>query len=82
MVGFVGIPHDADPNIATMFARNVGLRGGMAPVRNYLPVLLPLVLAGTIEPGKVFDLTLPLEQVAEAYEAMDGRRAIKVLLQP
>lgn len=82
MVGFVGVPHGSDPDIGTMFARNVGLRGGMAPVRNYLPELLPLVLDGTIEPGRVFDLELPLEQVAEAYAAMDERRAIKVLLRP
>lgn len=82
MVGFVGVPHGADPDISTMFSRNVGLRGGMAPVRNYLPELLPLVLDGTIEPGRVFDLTLPLDRVAEAYAAMDQRRAIKVLLQP
>ncbi|SDB81123.1 Threonine dehydrogenase [Raineyella antarctica] len=82
MVGFVGVPHDSDPSIATMFARNVGLRGGMAPVRNYLPELLPLVLDGSIDPGRVFDLTLPLDQVAEAYAAMDERRAIKVLLRP
>lgn len=82
MVGFVGVPHDSDPSIGVMFQRNVGLRGGMAPVRNYLPELLPLVLDGTIEPGRVFDLTLPLDRVAEAYAAMDERRAIKVLLQP
>lgn len=82
MVGFVGVPHDSDPSAATMFARNVGLRGGMAPVRNYLPQLLPMVLDGTIEPGLVFDLTLPLDQVSEAYAAMDERRAIKVLLRP
>ncbi len=82
VVGFVGVPHDSDPSIATMFSRNVGLRGGMAPVRNYLPQLLPLVLDGTIDPGRVFDLELPLDRVAEAYEAMAERRAIKVLLRP
>ena len=82
VVGFVGVPHDSDPDIGTMFARNVGLRGGMAPVRNYLPLLLSMVLDGSIEPGRVFDLTLPLDRVAEAYAAMDDRRATKVLLRP
>ena len=65
-----------------MFWRNVGLRGGPAPVRAYLPDLLDRVLDGRIEPGKVFDLTLPLDQVAEAYAAMDERRSIKALLRP
>jgi threonine dehydrogenase-like Zn-dependent dehydrogenase len=60
----------------------VGLRGGPAPVRRFLPHLIELVLDGQISPGKVFDLSLPLEQVAEAYKAMDGRRAIKAFLQP
>jgi threonine dehydrogenase-like Zn-dependent dehydrogenase len=54
----------------------------MAPTRRYMTDLLPLVLDGTIDPGRVFDLTLPLEKVAEAYAAMDERRAIKVMLQP
>ena len=54
----------------------------MAPVRRYLPDLLHLVLEGTIDPGRVFDLTLPLDEVAEGYRAMHERRAIKVLLQP
>ena len=63
-----------------MFQKNVGLRGGMAPVRAYLPDLLERTLSGEIEPGKVFDLTLPLDEVAEGYKAMDERRAVKVLL--
>ena len=63
-------------------SRNVGLAGGMAPVRTYLPDLLERVLDGRIDPGKVFDLTLPLDEVAEGYRAMDERRAIKVLLRP
>lgn len=54
----------------------------MAPVRRYLPDLLGRVLSGAIDPGRVFDLTLPLDQVAEGYRAMDERRAIKVLLEP
>lgn len=82
MVGFVGVPHGVELPVRTMFGRNVGLAGGMAPVRKYLPELLELVLAGRIDPGPVFDLTLPLEEVAEGYRAMDERRAIKVLLQP
>lgn len=82
IVGFVGVPVGVDIPLEPFFRRNVGLRGGMAPVRNYLPELIDLVLAGTIDPGKVFDVTLPLDEVAEAYAAMDERRAIKVLLQP
>ena len=58
---------------------HVRLHGGPAPVRRYLPHLIDLVLNGTIDPGKVFDLTLPLDQVAEGYRAMDERRAIKAL---
>jgi threonine dehydrogenase-like Zn-dependent dehydrogenase len=81
-VGFVGVPHGVDLPVRAMFARNVGLAGGMAPVRAYLPELLDLTLAGTIDPGRVFDLTLPLDDVAQAYRAMDERRAIKALLQP
>jgi threonine dehydrogenase-like Zn-dependent dehydrogenase len=81
-VGFVGVPHGVELPVRTMFQRNVGLAGGMAPVRAYLPDLLARVLDGRIDPGKVFDLTLPLDQVAEGYRAMDERRAIKVLLQP
>ena len=81
-VGFVGVPHGVELPVRRMFQKNVGLAGGMAPVRTYLPDLLDRVLEGRIEPGLVFDLTLPLEEVAEAYRAMDERRAIKVLLQP
>jgi threonine dehydrogenase-like Zn-dependent dehydrogenase len=65
-----------------LFFSHVHLHGGPAPVRRYLPKLIELVLNGTINPGKVFDLTLPLEQVAEGYRAMDERRAIKTLLRP
>ncbi|MBD8869554.1 zinc-dependent alcohol dehydrogenase family protein [Nocardioides donggukensis] len=81
-VGFVGVPHGIELPVRAMFQRNVGLGGGMAPVRAYLPHLLDLVLDGAIDPGPVFDLTLPLDQVDEAYRAMDERRAVKVLLQP
>jgi threonine dehydrogenase-like Zn-dependent dehydrogenase len=82
MVGWVGVPHFTDLPQQHMFLKNVGLRGGPAPARAYLPDLLERVLAGRIEPGKVFDLTLPLDQVAEGYAAMDERRAIKTLLTP
>ncbi len=82
-VGFVGVPN-GDPvlDVRSMFDENVGVRGGVAPVRGYLPELLPDVLSGAINPGRVFDLELPLADVAEAYAAMDERRAIKVLLRP
>jgi len=82
-VGYVGVPSGgAELPIRTLFGSNVGVAGGVAPVRNYVEQLLPLVLDGTIEPGRVFDLELPLAEVAEAYAAMDERRAIKVILRP
>ncbi|WP_369394366.1 zinc-dependent alcohol dehydrogenase family protein [Streptomyces sp. CG1] len=81
-VGFVGVPHEVAIDGQELFFSHVGLRGGPAPVRRYLPDLINLVLTGRINPGKVFDLTLPLEQVAEGYKAMDERRAIKALLKP
>jgi threonine dehydrogenase-like Zn-dependent dehydrogenase len=82
MVGFVGVPHGVELPVRRMFANNVGLAGGIAPVRAYLPDLLERTLSGAIEPGKVFDMTLPLDEVADGYRAMDERRAIKVLLEP
>ena len=82
MVGWVGVPHVSDLPQQHMFWRNVGLRGGVAPVRAYLPDLLTRVLTGRIDPGPVFDLTMPLAQVADAYAAMDQRTAIKVILEP
>lgn len=81
-VGFVGVPHEVAIDGQELFFSHVGLRGGPAPVRRYLPDLIDRVLAGAIDPGKVFDLTLPLDQVAEGYQAMDERRAIKTLLTP
>jgi threonine dehydrogenase-like Zn-dependent dehydrogenase len=81
-VGFVGVPHGVDLPVGRMFAKNVGLAGGVAPVRRYLPELLDLVTSGAVNPGLVFDTVLPLDQVAEGYRAMDQRTAIKVLLQP
>ncbi|WP_300682060.1 zinc-binding dehydrogenase [Nocardioides sp.] len=82
MVGFVGAPHGVTLPVRQMFDKNVGLFGGMAPVRRYVPELLPLVLDGTARPGLVFDSVLPMSQAAEGYRQMDEREAIKVFLQP
>jgi len=81
-VAYVGVPHGVELDGEDLFFAHVHLHGGPAPVRRYLPELIRLVLDGKIDPGKVFDLTLPLEQVAEGYRAMDERRAIKTLLRP
>jgi threonine dehydrogenase-like Zn-dependent dehydrogenase len=81
-VGFVGVPHGVEINGAELFYSHVGLRGGSAPVRRFLPDLIDLIWKRQMNPGKVFDLTLPLEHVAEGYAAMDERRAIKTLLRP
>ena len=80
-LGLVGVPH-GDLPVNDLFWRNVGVKGGPAHVRAYLPQLLDMVLSRTIDPGRVFDLELPLADVGEAYAAMDERRAIKVLLRP
>jgi threonine dehydrogenase-like Zn-dependent dehydrogenase len=83
MVGYVGVPAGgAEFPIRQLFGSNVGVNGGVASVRNYIEELLPEVLDGRLDPGRVFDLELPLAEVAEAYAAMDERRAIKVLLRP
>jgi threonine dehydrogenase-like Zn-dependent dehydrogenase len=82
MVGFVGVPHGVSIRGEQLFRSHVGVRGGPAPVRQYLPELIDLVENGRIDPGKVFDLTLPLGEVAEGYRAMDERRAIKTYLRP
>src|SRR4030095_13113434 len=81
-VGFVGVFHGMQLDAMDLFWSTVHLHGGPAPVRQYLPHLLDLIWNRKINPGKVFDLTLPLEQVAEGYRAMDERRAIKALLRP
>jgi threonine dehydrogenase-like Zn-dependent dehydrogenase len=81
-VGYVGVPHGVALDGEALFFTHVRLHGGPAPVRRYLPQLIPLVLTGAIAPGTVFDQTLPLDQVADAYRAMDERRAIKTLLRP
>src|SRR5438067_253200 len=81
-VSYVGVPHGVELNGEGLFFSHVHLHGGPAPVRRYLPELIDLVWNGKINPGKVFDLELPMAQVAEGYRAMDERRAIKVLLWP
>jgi threonine dehydrogenase-like Zn-dependent dehydrogenase len=81
-VGYVGVPHGVSLEGEELFYTHVRLHGGPAPVRRYLPHLIDLVLNDRVNPGKVFDQTLPLDQVAEAYRAMDERRAIKTLLRP
>ncbi|MFI7495632.1 zinc-dependent alcohol dehydrogenase family protein [Kocuria sp. M4R2S49] len=79
-VGYVGVSHDVSLPGQELFFSGVHLHGGPAPVRRFLPELIRLIWDREIDPGKVFDPTLPLEQAAEAYRAMDERRAIKVLL--
>jgi threonine dehydrogenase-like Zn-dependent dehydrogenase len=81
-VGYVGVPHDVDLPIGQMFGKNLNIAGGIAPVRAYLEQLRDDVLHGQLDPGKVFDLTLPLIDVAQGYAAMHERRAIKVMLRP
>ena len=81
-VGFVGVSHGVQLPGRDLFYAEVHLLGGPAPVRRFLPELIDLVWNGKISPGKVFDLTLPLDQVAEGYRAMDERRAFKTLLRP
>ncbi|MGN6413639.1 zinc-dependent alcohol dehydrogenase family protein [Flexivirga sp.] len=79
-VGFVGVSHGVELPGQEMFYSAIHLHGGPAPVRRYLPELIELIWSRKINPGKVFDLTLPLEEAAEGYRAMDERRAIKTLL--
>ena len=79
-VGYVGVSHDVALPGEELFFSGVHLHGGPAPVRRFLPELIDLIWQRTIDPGKVFDLQLPLEDAAEAYQAMDERRAIKSLL--
>ncbi|MBG6218532.1 threonine dehydrogenase-like Zn-dependent dehydrogenase [Arthrobacter sp. CAN_A6] len=82
-LGFVGVPAGGpEIPIRYLFANNISVGGGMAPAHTYIPELLKDVLAGKINPGKVFDVVMPLDEAAEAYKAMDERRAIKVLLRP
>jgi threonine dehydrogenase-like Zn-dependent dehydrogenase len=80
VVGAVGAPHGVEVPIDTVIFRNVGLRGGVAPARRYIPELLPDVLAGRINPGRVFDFETDLDHIVDGYLAMDERRAIKSLV--
>ncbi|MDQ1636139.1 MAG: hypothetical protein QOJ32_2948 [Frankiaceae bacterium] len=81
-VGYVGVSHDVQLPGDELFFSAVHLHGGPAPVRRFLPDLIARITSGAINPGKVFDLTLPLDEAAEGYRAMDDRRAIKTLLRP
>jgi threonine dehydrogenase-like Zn-dependent dehydrogenase len=81
-VGYVGVAHGVELSVEELFFSAVHLHGGPAPVRRFLPELIDLIWDRQIDPGEVFDLTLPLEQAAEGYQAMDQRQAIKVLLHP
>jgi threonine dehydrogenase-like Zn-dependent dehydrogenase len=81
-VGYVGVSHGVELPGQELFFSAIHLHGGPAPVRRFLPQLIELICARTIDPGRVFDLTLPLDQAAEGYRAMDERRAIKTLLRP
>lgn len=81
-VGFVGVSHGVELDGQQLFQAEVHLFGGPAPVRRYLPDLIDRIWSNEIDPGRVFDLTLPLSEVAEGYRAMDERRAIKALLMP
>jgi threonine dehydrogenase-like Zn-dependent dehydrogenase len=80
IVGYVGVPHGVELTLQRLFGQNIGVHGGSAPVRAYLPELMEDVLAGRINPGRVFDFETDLDGVADAYAAMDERRAIKALL--
>jgi threonine dehydrogenase-like Zn-dependent dehydrogenase len=80
--GFVGVSHDVELPGIELFWSLVHVHGGPAPVRRFLPELVDLIWNRQIDPGKVFDLELPLEDAAEGYKAMDERRAVKVLLRP
>ncbi|MBK3642149.1 zinc-dependent alcohol dehydrogenase family protein [Streptomyces sp. MBT33] len=81
-IGFVGVPHGSGTglDLGVMFDRNIALRGGVAPVRAYIPELLPDVLDGTVDPSPVFDMTVDVEGVPDGYKAMDERTALKVLV--
>jgi threonine dehydrogenase-like Zn-dependent dehydrogenase len=81
-VGFVGVSHDVQLPGEQLFYSHVHLHGGPAPVRRFLPDLMDRIWDRRIDPGKVFDLELPLGEAAAGYQAMDSRQAIKVLLRP
>jgi threonine dehydrogenase-like Zn-dependent dehydrogenase len=81
-VGRVGVPqHETIPAAGPTFYDNVTISGGPAPARAYIEELLPDVLEGRIEPGRVFDRLVPLDEVPDGYRAMDDREAIKVMVE-
>jgi threonine dehydrogenase-like Zn-dependent dehydrogenase len=84
VISRVGVPQyeDAPIGFASLFGKNATLTGGPATVRAYLETMMPQVLDGTIDPGRVFDRELPLADIAEAYRLMDDREALKVLIRP
>ena len=82
-IGRVGVPHyETIPDAQPMFYQNVSVAGGPAPVRAYIDELLPDIMDGRIEPGRVFDRTVNLEGVPEGYRAMNERQALKVMIRP
>lgn len=82
-IGYVGVPHAVDGlDIGRLFGRNIGLRGGAAPTRAYIPTLLTDVINGTLDASPIFDLTIGLDEVSAGYQAMDNRSALKVLIRP
>lgn len=84
VISRVGVPQyeDAPIGFLSLFGKNATLTGGPATVRAYLEAAIPQVLDGTIDPGRVFDRELPLDDIAEAYRLMDSREALKVLIRP
>lgn len=78
--GFVGVNYEVTIPGMDLFMANIHVHGGPAPVRRFLPDLIRLICDRKIDPGKVFDVSLPLEQAADGYKAMDERQAIKVML--
>lgn len=81
-LGYVGLPHGISVELATLFPRNIGISGGVAPARSYIPDLIPLVLDAVIDPGQVFTSKLSLDEAATAYQLMDERRTVKAMLTP
>jgi threonine dehydrogenase-like Zn-dependent dehydrogenase len=81
-LGYVGLPHGVTVDMAELFPTNITISGGIAPARHYIPEVLPAVLKGDVTPGDVFTAALPLEQIDQAYQLMDQRSTIKVLIEP
>ena len=81
-VGYVGLPHGVNVDLARLFRGNISISGGMCPARDYLPELLPLVNSGELHPGVVFSYFGTLENAPEAYRQMDRRETVKALLRP